>query len=184
VRWLAERGQQVTGYDLSLAMLQAAQNVETAESSYVNGDALRLPFRDGSFDAAVSNFLIIELPDPAIAIAEAARVLKVGGRFLFQIVHPFCFTDNAGETQGQRVSDYFRSQVFEEKFVIDGRVSPIKSIRYHHPLSLYTQALSDYGFHIVALEEPKPAPETPADHPIHDILKEPWFMIIEAIKNG
>jgi SAM-dependent methyltransferase len=158
--------------------------VETAESSYVNGDALRLPFGDGSFDAAVSNFLIIELPDPAIAIGEAARVLKVGGRFLFQIVHPFCFTDNAGETQGQRVSDYFRSQVFEEKFVIDGRVSPIKSIRYHHPLSLYTQALSDYGFHIVALEEPKPAPETHADHPIQYILKEPWFSIIEPIKNG
>lgn len=184
VRRLRAQGHRVTGFDLSLPLLEAARTIEAAGANYVNGDALRLPFRSGSFEAAVSNFLIIELPDPALAIAEAARVLKVGGRFLFEIVHPFCFADNAGQTSGQRVTDYFRSQYFEEQFVVDGRVSPLKSIRYHHPLSLYTQALTDNGFHISALEEPRPAPDTPPDHPIHDILKEPWFMIVEAIKHG
>jgi hypothetical protein len=66
--------------------------------------------------------------------------------------------------------------------VVDGRVSPLKSIRYHHPLSLYTEALTQNGFHITDLEEPRPIPTTPADHPIWEILKEPWFIIIEAVK--
>lgn len=182
VRRLAQRGHEVTGFDLSLPLLKAAAAAERHGSRFVNGDALHLPFCDGAFDAAVSNFLIVELSDPAAAIAETARVLKRGGRFLFEIVHPFAFTDNAGQTSGQRVTDYFRSQYFEEKFVVDGRVSPLKSIRYHHPLSLYTQALTQHGFHITALEEPRPVLTTPGDHPIREILKEPWFMIIEAVK--
>lgn len=182
VRWLAKHGHRVTGLDLSLPLLKAAQSSDEANEAFVNGDALHLPFRSGSFEAAVSNFLLIELPDPAAAIAEVARVLSPGGRFLFEIVHPFCFTDNAGQTSGQRVTDYFTSQFFAEKFIVDGRVSPHKSIRYHHPLSLYTQALTQHGFHITALEEPRPVSTTPANHPIIDILKEPWFMIIEAVK--
>jgi hypothetical protein len=80
------------------------------------------------------------------------------------------------------VTDYFTSQFFAEKFVIDGRVSPVKSIRYHHPLSLYTNALTRHCFQITALEEPRPISSTPVDHPIWEILKEPWFMIIEALK--
>jgi SAM-dependent methyltransferase len=182
VRRLAQQGQRVTGFDLSLPLLEAAQNSDRSNAAYVNGDALHLPFASESFEAAVSNFLIIELPDPAEAIGEVARVLKVGGRFLFQIVHPFCFTDNAGQTSGQQVTDYFTSQYFEELFVVDGRISPLKSIRYHHPLSRYTQALAQYGFQITALEEPQPALDTPLNHPIREILKDPWFMIIEAIK--
>jgi SAM-dependent methyltransferase len=184
VRRLAEQGHRVVGFDLSLPLLKAAETASEHGEKFVNGDALRLPFASGTFDAAVSNFLIIELPDPAIAIAEVARVLKKGGRFLFEIVHPFCFTDNAGQSGGQRVTDYFTSQYFEEKFVVDGRISPLKSIRYHHPLSLYTQALTQHGFHITALEEPQPALDTPSDHPIREILKEPWFMIIEAVRFG
>lgn len=183
-RRLVQQGHRVTGLDLSLPLLKAAESAGRHGSDFVNGDALQLPFCDGVFEAAVSNFLIIELPDPAAAIAEAARVLQPGGRFLFQIVHPFCFTDNAGQTSGRRVTDYFTSQFFAEKFVIDGRVSPLKSIRYHHPLSLYTNALTQYGFYITTLEEPQPVPTTPDEHPIREILKEPWFMIIEAVKKS
>jgi SAM-dependent methyltransferase len=180
-RRLAQQGHDVTGLDLSFPLLRAAAAAEQHGSDFVHGDVLQLPFCNEAFDAAVSNFLIIELPDPAAAIAETARVLKPGGRFLFEIVHPFCFTNNAGRTSGQRVTDYFTSQYFEERFVIDGRTSPLKSVRYHHPLSLYTQALTQYGFHITALAEPQPVPTTPSDHPIWEILKEPWFMIIEAV---
>jgi SAM-dependent methyltransferase len=182
VRRLAQQGHRVTGFDLSLPLLNAADLADQHSSDFVNGDVLRLPFCDGAFEAAVSNFLISELPDPAAAIAEVARVLKPGGRFLFEIVHPFCFTNNAGQSRGLQVPDYFTSQFFAEKFVIDGRVSPVKSIRYHHPLSLYTNALTRHCFQITALEEPRPISSTPVDHPIWEILKEPWFMIIEALK--
>ena len=40
----------------------------------VRGDAYRLPFADDSFDLVVCQALLINLPDPAAAVAEFARV--------------------------------------------------------------------------------------------------------------
>jgi SAM-dependent methyltransferase len=45
----------------------------------VVGDARVLPFRDRAFDAVVAAFSINHVPDPAVALAEAARVLRPGG---------------------------------------------------------------------------------------------------------
>jgi len=42
-----------------------------------------LPFEDGSFDTVVATFVLCTIPDPARALAEIARVLKPGGRYLF-----------------------------------------------------------------------------------------------------
>lgn len=45
----------------------------------VVGDALHLPFADGSFDAALSLALLEHVPDAQHAVAEMGRVLKLGG---------------------------------------------------------------------------------------------------------
>lgn len=47
VRWLAEQGHQLTGFDLSLPLLNAAKGLEEHGSDFVNGDVLALPFSDG-----------------------------------------------------------------------------------------------------------------------------------------
>jgi ubiquinone/menaquinone biosynthesis C-methylase UbiE len=49
----------------------------------VEAPAEALPFEDSSFDTAVFTLVLCTIPKPDAALAEAARVLKPGGRMLF-----------------------------------------------------------------------------------------------------
>jgi SAM-dependent methyltransferase len=46
---------------------------------------MRLPFRDGTFDAVVCQFGVMFFPDKPKAFAEARRVLGSGGVFIFNV---------------------------------------------------------------------------------------------------
>ncbi len=49
----------------------------------VAAGAETLPFPDAAFDTVVATLVLCTVPDPAVALAEAARVLRPGGRLLF-----------------------------------------------------------------------------------------------------
>lgn len=49
----------------------------------VDGDAMALPFPDGSFDTVVTSLVLCTIPDPGRALHEVGRVLRSGGSLRF-----------------------------------------------------------------------------------------------------
>jgi SAM-dependent methyltransferase len=83
----AGRGAAVVGCDVSPAMVAIARRLYP-EVEFRSGDAEALPFDAASFDAVVMNYGLLHLSRPELAIAEAHRVLRPGGRFAFTVWAP------------------------------------------------------------------------------------------------
>jgi SAM-dependent methyltransferase len=82
-RMLRALGAEVTGVDLSEAMLARARaKLGGPHHRAFVGDAESLPDRDGGYDAVVARHLVWTLPDAPAAFAEWFRVLRPGGRLL------------------------------------------------------------------------------------------------------
>jgi demethylmenaquinone methyltransferase/2-methoxy-6-polyprenyl-1,4-benzoquinol methylase len=84
----ARAGGRVTGLDFSERMLERAGR-KAPELEWVQGDALALPFEDGSFDAATVGFGVRNLEDLEGGLVELRRVLRPGGRLgILEITRP------------------------------------------------------------------------------------------------
>lgn len=74
------------GVDISEPMLARAVRAEAGpQVGFVRADAQRLPFRDESFDAAVSIAMLQLAPDPGVVLSEMVRVLKPGARLAVMV---------------------------------------------------------------------------------------------------
>ncbi len=73
--------------DLNQAMLDYAATRQGADSriTWQQADALDLPFADASFDVVCCQFGAMFFPDRVAGYAEARRVLRPGGRFVFNV---------------------------------------------------------------------------------------------------
>jgi ubiquinone/menaquinone biosynthesis C-methylase UbiE len=81
----AKLGYQVTGVDLSEAMMNLARVKATERNLTIElktGDAEHLPFEDESFDVIVNRHLLWTLPHPEKALKEWHRVLRAGGTLI------------------------------------------------------------------------------------------------------
>jgi demethylmenaquinone methyltransferase / 2-methoxy-6-polyprenyl-1,4-benzoquinol methylase len=77
----ATAGAIVVPVDLSLGMLAVGKQRRPG-LSFLAGDALHLPFRDGSFDAVTISFGLRNVEDAGAALTEMARVTRPGGRLV------------------------------------------------------------------------------------------------------
>ena len=76
----------ITATDLNEPMLaRAAEIVRAPNITWRQADAQALPFDQDTFDAVVCQFGVMFFPDKVAGFAEAWRVLKPGGRFVFNV---------------------------------------------------------------------------------------------------
>jgi ubiquinone/menaquinone biosynthesis C-methylase UbiE len=78
----------VIGVDASAAMLAAAEDLVPASVDLRQGALEALPIGDAEVDLVLLVLVLHHVPDPARALAEAARVLKPGGRLIVVDMQP------------------------------------------------------------------------------------------------
>jgi ubiquinone/menaquinone biosynthesis C-methylase UbiE len=89
---LAPHVAQVTGLDLTPAMLDQARAAQVQKShtnvEWVEGDVCALPFGEDAFSLVASSAAFHHLPDPGAAFGEMLRVCRPGGRIVIRDVTP------------------------------------------------------------------------------------------------
>ncbi|WP_176969055.1 class I SAM-dependent methyltransferase [Amycolatopsis xylanica] len=172
-RDLAERGHQVTGFDVSPTLIEAAREAHPG-GEYLVADAGDLPFEDGSFDLVVAYCALMDIDDMAGAVREATRVLTPEGRLAISVVHP-ANTGVKTEDGAFVVGDtYFEGTYQREVVERDG--VPMVFAGYTHPLTKYTDAFEASGLLIEAVREPK------AVHRDGSVSPYPWHLWLRVIK--
>ncbi len=77
----AQPGEEIVALDFSPKMLEAGRH-KAPRAKIVVGDAMQLPFEDGSFAAVVCGFGVRNFSDPVRGAREVLRVLRPGGLFV------------------------------------------------------------------------------------------------------
>jgi demethylmenaquinone methyltransferase/2-methoxy-6-polyprenyl-1,4-benzoquinol methylase len=78
---LAKTGADVTAADFSAGMIAVGRRKHPG-FTFVEADAMALPFGDDEFDAVTISFGLRNVEDPKKALSEMYRVLKPGGRLV------------------------------------------------------------------------------------------------------
>jgi len=89
--WMARRGAQVTGIDISSEQLATARRLSEEHQlriELIEGNAEATGLADGAFDFAISEYGAAIWCDPRVWLVEAHRLLRPGGRLVFLGHHP------------------------------------------------------------------------------------------------
>jgi SAM-dependent methyltransferase len=119
-RWLRTAGADVVALDLSAGMLARARELNQAtgiDVPLLQAEAGALPVTSGSVDAVCSAFGGLPfVADARAALAEVARVLRPGGRFVASVNHPmrWPFPDSPNPEDLRVTSSYFDRRPYVE----------------------------------------------------------------------
>ena len=90
-------GRTVVGLDAAPGMLEIARRDHPA-IEFVEGDMMRLPFDDASFDAVVSVHALLFADDPVVALGEMLRVARPGAMLSLSVPGPHELSPRAALT--------------------------------------------------------------------------------------
>ncbi len=139
--------------DLNQPMLDHAAKRQGADARicWQQADALNLPFDDDCFDAVVCQFGVMFFPDRVAGFAEARRVLKPGGRFIF----------NAWDHIGVNEFADIVTRTAASFFPADPPQFLARTPHGYHDVDMIRENLAGAGFadiSITTLTETSPAP--------------------------
>ncbi|MFC0274488.1 class I SAM-dependent methyltransferase [Metabacillus herbersteinensis] len=171
-RILAQSGASVVAVDYSKKMLEIAEQKtsDNLKITYHHGNCENLDFlEEQSFNLIISNMVIQDLENYQEAIQEMHRLLVDGGCFIFSILHP-CFVtpesgwvkNDDGEKIHWKVDKYFYEGVYEQVFPQGHKE---KLLLFHRTLTSYFNAITEAGFTLEGLVEPKPSEEMLKKYP-------------------
>lgn len=97
-RYLVERGAKVSAIDGAPNMIRIAKcKGPNSRIDFMVGDITQtLPYDSNKFDVVLCNMVLMDLEDVTKTFSEVARILKLGSKFVFSVVHP-CYFDALGE---------------------------------------------------------------------------------------
>lgn len=190
-RRLASLGARVDGVDTSERFVELGQEINSRERvsiEYSVADPSNLSgYTDSVFDDIVCDMGLMMTRDLAGTVAEAARLVKLGGRFIFSILHPcFCMPDSCwatgedGRTLYRIVDKYYSEGWWTSDMVSDAR-SGLGKVK-HRTLARYINALGARGFSVRRILEPRPSSDTILFKPHMEVYNRvPVTMVVEAI---
>jgi ubiquinone/menaquinone biosynthesis C-methylase UbiE len=171
-RHLADLGAHVVGIDLSAKLLEIARRHEETEPrgiEFLHADAQSLDgVVDGSFDGVVCFQALMDIPDLAPTLQSVARILRPDGWFVFSVIHPCYNPPPSGEVQTSQgwvrtVSGYWDEGYWRS----DTRTGPPGKVgSYHRTLSTYVNALTDVGFALERMSEPRATGRAAEQRPV------------------
>jgi SAM-dependent methyltransferase len=169
--WLAKRGARVAGVDPTTAQLDTARRMQEEFDLHfplVEAGAEDVPLPDESFDLAVSEYGASIWADPERWIAEAARLLRPGGRLVFlcnSTLSILCAPD-----EGRADERLVRSHADLGRIEWPG---DDEGVNYHLAHGDLIRVLRKNGFEIEALHE-RLAPQTVTDHEYYEFMPADW----------
>ena len=169
--WLAKRGARVTGVDPTPAQLETARRMSEEfglPMELVEASAEDVPLPDASFDVAVSEYGASIWADPVLWIAEAARLLRPGGRLAFLVNSTLSILCSPDEGKVEERLQRGHADL--------GRIEwpgEDEGVNYHLPHGELIRVLRANGFQVEALHE-RLAPEDTEDHGYYDFMPAEW----------
>jgi SAM-dependent methyltransferase len=159
-RWLRRAGARPVALDLSGGMLARAAELNRATGLAVpllQADAGALPLRDGSVDLACSAFGGLPfVADAGAVLAEVARVLVPGGRFVASVNHPMRWPmpDSPDPADLRVTSSYFDRTPYVETDSAGRTVY----VEHHRTVGDWVRAVVGAGLVLEDLVEPEWTP--------------------------
>lgn len=168
--WLARAGARPVAVDLSrhqLATAARCQDEQDLRFPLVEADGADVPLRSGAFDVVVSEYGAAPWCEPSAWVAEAARLLRPGGRLIFltnSVLAALCVPEDEG---------YATERLQRPQRSLSTVTWPGGGVEHHPGHGDWIRLLTGAGLVIDALHELYP-PADAATHADYEIVTAGW----------